>query len=716
MSELRYNPMLGTYTMVASGRQHRPHMDPGKCPFCPGQGKLGDYDVLKYDNDFPVLSQNPQPVKGPKSKVYSAAEAYGKCEVILYSSNHKTNLYELPLQQINKIVDLWVERQNELSKDKRIKYVFQFENKGEEVGVTMFHPHGQIYAYPFVPLKIKTELDNARAYSAKNGGCMVCDMNAEESSEGTRVIYENDSFMVYLPYFTDYPYGVFISSKEHRPYLTSLSAEEKTGLADALKVVEGTFDKVYNRPFPFMMCVHQCPMNSPEYKTSQKNYHLHIEFYTPLRGKDRIKFYASSESGAWAAANVMEVEQSAKVLVSSKMKYFAQSDRERFKTELKKEFVKAHGGKADGIRVFSAPARVNIIGEHIDYNGGLVMPAGLTISFFAALRERNDKRIVLKSLDMPGTAIYTAGKKPGHNDEYTWANYPAGVMDALLEKGRKINIGFDVLFFSEVPVGAGVSSSAAFEVVFGYALSRMCGFDLSKKEAALIGKAAENNFVGVKCGIMDQYASAMAEAGKAILLDCAKVESTYIPADFGDYRIVVSDTNKKRELSGSKYNERLAECRTGLAILRKRVKIKNLCDLDEKKLKPLLRLLKDPVIKKRVMHVVSENERVKRAEVALKAGDIKLLGKLLNQSHMSLKNDYEVTGEELDAMFEEAIKAPGCTGSRMTGAGFGGCTISLVHKNSMHDFEEKVAAGYKKRTGRIADFYVCEAGDGVREI
>jgi len=717
MTELRWNPLLGTWTMVAAKRQARPHMEENYCPFCPGQGRLKNYDVLEYDNDFPALMKHPEMSKKIKSSIYKNAPSYGKCEVILYSPEHKTTLAQLPLEHIIKIINLWADRSAKLSKDKKIKYIFPFENKGEEVGVTMLHPHGQIYAYSYVPFKIRAELENAKAYHKKTKQCIICGINKEESDFNGRIIYENKSFLVYLPYFTDYPYGVFISSKQHRPYITDLSKEEKHDLAEALKITEGTFDFVFNRPFPFMMCMHQCPVNSPEYKDSKKYFHLHIEFYPPLRAKDKIKYYASSESGAGAAANVAVVEETAKQLISAKYKCFSSWDKERFKKEFVNEFAKAYGGDKDSeIRVFSAPARINIIGEHIDYNGGLVMPAAIDMNAYMAVRKRKGSKIILKDINAAETIIFNARKKSRFNNSTLWANYPAGVLNELMEACYNIKSGIEVLFFSEIPAGAGVSSSAAFETVFAYGLSEIFEMGIDKQDLALLCQRAESEFVGVKCGIMDQFASAVSKKGSAMVLDCSTLEHDYIPLEFGDCRIVLANTNKKRELAGSKYNERRLECRQALADIRKALDIKNLCDMDMETFEKYKSSIKDPVILKRVRHVVSENERVKKAVKAMKSGDLAALGKLLEQSHISLRDDYEVTGPELDALFEEAKKQPGYLGGRMTGAGFGGCTISIVHKDAIYDFKANVSTGYRKRTGLMADFYVCESGDGVKEI
>lgn len=312
MSELRWNPILKDWVMVASNRQNRPQMPKDWCPFCPGSARVPDnYDVLKYDNDFPALSNNPPLPSKVNSAVYKTSEAYGKCEVILYSPEHNAALWELSTDHIYKLVELWCERFSDLSSDKKIKYILLFENRGEEVGVTMPHPHGQIYAYSKMPLKIKTELNSCMEYYKNTAQCLICDINKEEVNFNKRVIIENDEFIVYLPFFTDYPYGVFIASKKHISKITDFNENQKRNFADILKRVTGTFDVLFNKRFPYMMCIHQAPVNSPEYENYDDYYHFHVEFYPPLRSESKIKYNASSEMGAWATCNPCSVEDTA---------------------------------------------------------------------------------------------------------------------------------------------------------------------------------------------------------------------------------------------------------------------------------------------------------------------------------------------------------------------------------------------------------------------
>lgn len=305
---LRYNPLLGTWTIVAANRQQRPHLPKDYCPFCPGSGKVPDlYEVLKYDNDFPALST--QPEEPIKPLFYSAKPAYGHCEVILYSPDHHTSLYDLSDDHLFKLVCLWKERFIELSKDPQVKYVFIFENRGEEVGVTMHHPHGQIYAYSWVPLKIEQEISQCQQWFERHQSPLIPDITHAEMQEKHRVITVNDHFVAFIPYFTDYPYGVFITPLQPKNSLIDIQEDELKSLGSMLKDITGAFDFLFDRPFPYMMCFHQIPVNTG--MDVSKYYHFHIEFYTPLRAADKIKWYASSEMGAWAAANTRFVEECA---------------------------------------------------------------------------------------------------------------------------------------------------------------------------------------------------------------------------------------------------------------------------------------------------------------------------------------------------------------------------------------------------------------------
>ncbi len=322
MPEFRWNPLLDTWTIIATNRQNRPHLPTDNCPFCPGNGNIpAKYDVLAYPNDFPAMSlEQPTSKKQKEQKgIFRRADAVGKCEVILYSSDHNKKFYQLSDVHLLKVVELWAWRFTEISKDARIKYIFEFENKGEEVGVTIHHPHGQLYAYSFIPVKIREELENCKKYYRQTGNNLFSDLNKAEKKHKHRVVFENKSFVAYIPYFTDYPFGVFIVNKALKGNITQFTLTEKKDLAEVLKKLTAGFDKIYDRPFPYMMCLHQAPVNEKKYEDAENYYAFHIEFYPPLRSKDKIKWYSGSEMGAGAAANPLDVDACA-LLLKSKIK------------------------------------------------------------------------------------------------------------------------------------------------------------------------------------------------------------------------------------------------------------------------------------------------------------------------------------------------------------------------------------------------------------
>jgi len=312
LAELRWHPLIKDWVIIASHRQGRPQMPKDWCPFCPGSGKVPDnYEVYKYDNDFPALSQNPSTPDDVELGVYKTAEAYGKCEVILYSPSHTITIPEISDNHVKKLVDLWTDRFDNISNDEKIKYIFIFENRGEAVGVTMPHPHGQIYGYSKIPKKIELELESCNEHYENTGKCLICEMNDTERDFNKRVIFENDHFIVYLPFFTEYPYGVYIVSKRHAATMLEFTEKERMALAVTLKTTVGTLDGLFNIKFPYMMCMHQAPVNSGDYS---KQYHFHIEFFPPLRSADKIKFNASSETGVWAHCNTTAPEDKAEEL------------------------------------------------------------------------------------------------------------------------------------------------------------------------------------------------------------------------------------------------------------------------------------------------------------------------------------------------------------------------------------------------------------------
>ncbi len=382
------------------------------------------------------------------------------------------------------------------------------------------------------------------------------------------------------------------------------------------------------------------------------------------------------------------------------------------KQQLLKRFEEVFGD-VNGAKVYFAPGRVNLIGEHTDYNGGHVFPCALTIGTYAVARLREDDKLCLYSMNFEASGV--GESKLCDIEEKVqgdWRNYPKGMVWAFGVKGYQVTKGMDILFFGNIPNGSGLSSSASIEVLTGYILKDLFGFAVSNQDIALIGQFSENNYNGVNCGIMDQFAIAMGKKDSAIFLDTADLSYEYAPIALAGAKIVILNTNKKRGLGDSKYNERRSECEMALSELQKKIDIKTLGDLTEEEFEANKDAIADANRVKRAKHAVYENRRTIKAVEALKNNDLTLFGKLMVASHDSLRDDYEVTGIELDTLVEEALKQPGVIGARMTGAGFGGCAVSIVKEDAVEAFIKNVGDAYLAKIGYAADFYVVEIGDG----
>lgn len=379
---------------------------------------------------------------------------------------------------------------------------------------------------------------------------------------------------------------------------------------------------------------------------------------------------------------------------------------------LKKEFRNRF--HKDPEAVYFCPGRVNLIGEHIDYNGGKVMPAAITRGTWLAIGSNNNHELRIQGMDFPEAAVIPI--QPAYSKQGTaWFNYPLGMLDSAARAGIQIG-GADLLFAGDLPIGSGLSSSASIEVLMGYAIRHSKGLPVDRPALAVEAKHVENHYMGMNCGIMDQFAVANGRAGNAMLLNCDSLACSYIPVDLGDYSLVIINSRKDRKLIESKYNERFAQCQQVLTLLQQHTDIANLCALTPAQLDALQYLITDEVLLRRTRHVVSENDRVYKAADALKAGEIKTFGQLLRASHNSLQNDYEVSGEELDCIVGFAAGFTACIGARMTGAGFGGCAIALVQKDAVDEFAEKLVPFYEKRIGYPCAIVPAGIGDGVHEI
>ena len=376
-------------------------------------------------------------------------------------------------------------------------------------------------------------------------------------------------------------------------------------------------------------------------------------------------------------------------------------------------------GDTKGVRLFFAPGRVNLIGEHTDYNGGHVFPCAISLGTYAAARKRTDRvmrffSVNFEKLGVISTSLddLTPSKQAG------WTNYPKGVVWAFAQKGHPIDCGFDMVIYGDIPNGSGLSSSASLEVLTGEMLRSFFGMEdvLTNEDLAFIGQYSENEYNGMKCGIMDQFASAMGKEGNAIFLDTNSMEFEYAPLNLEGMKLMVTNTNKKHSLVDSEYNLRREQCGRALADLQKKLDVKTLGDLSIEEYEANKSLIEDEVCRRRAKHAVYENQRTIEAVAALKAGDVEYFGKLMNESHVSLRDDYETSCKEADILAEEAWKIPGVLGSRITGGGFGGCTVSIVKDEAVEEFQKKLGEVYLEKVGYPASFYTLEIGGGPKEL
>lgn len=385
--------------------------------------------------------------------------------------------------------------------------------------------------------------------------------------------------------------------------------------------------------------------------------------------------------------------------------------------KLFEKFEELFGDTSDAHLYFS-PGRVNLIGEHTDYNGGHVFPCALTIGTYGAAKKRNDNKIHFYSMNLDNFGVIEVTLKDlSYHAEYNWANYPLGVVWTFAEKGYTLDTGFDMVIWGNIPNGSGLSSSASLEVLTGVILRDLYNIDaLTMTDLALIGQYSENNFNGCNCGIMDQFAVAMGKADNAIFLDTSTLKFEYAPVKLKDAKIIITNSKVKHSLVDSAYNTRRQECADALAALQTVVSIESLGDLDMETFEKYKSVIGDPIKEQRAKHAVAENQRTIDAVAALKEDNIELFGQLMNQSHISLRDDYEVSCEEIDILVDLAWNTSGVIGSRITGGGFGGCTVSIVKNDAIDTFIETIGTAYKEKVGHEAEFYTVEIGDGARRL
>ena len=378
---------------------------------------------------------------------------------------------------------------------------------------------------------------------------------------------------------------------------------------------------------------------------------------------------------------------------------------------LRQKFKEVYGRDAESL--YFAPGRVNLIGEHIDYNGGRVFPCALSFGTYLLAAKRQDSRMAFTSLNMPYSTV--KGKDALERKSGEWTDYPLGVVKEFADRGFE-PWGYDLLYWGDIPNRAGLSSSASVEVVTAVLLNDLSGAGFDRIELVKMSQHAENDFVGMNCGIMDQFAVGMGRSGFAIALDCATLDYELVPLHIDGYKLVIANSNKHHDLVTSEYNTRRAQCEKALEILRQRYPVDALCALTPEQLEKAADLFSDEILYRRARHAVTENARVNEAIQALRTGDLSRFGRLMNESHHSLKEDYEVTGVEMDVLAEEAQGLDGVLGSRITGGGFGGCTVSLVREDAVDAFVRRLGEIYTGKVGLRAEFYIADIGDGARKI
>ena len=367
--------------------------------------------------------------------------------------------------------------------------------------------------------------------------------------------------------------------------------------------------------------------------------------------------------------------------------------------------------------LFFSPGRVNLIGEHTDYNGGHVFPCALSFGTYGIISKRNDRKVRLYSMNFEDLGVIEFSLDcMVYDKSHDWANYPKAVIKTFENHGYRTEHGFDILFYGNIPNGAGLSSSASLEVLMAVIINDLNNFNLDMISMVKMCQEAENKFIGVNCGIMDQFAIGMGTEGCAILLDCNTLEYRYSKINMEGYKIVIGNTNKKRGLADSKYNERRSECETALAQIQTAKNINSLGELTEEEFEEVKNVITDPIVRKRAKHAVYENQRTLKAVKALENNNLLLFGKLMSESHISLRDDYEVTGKELDTLVSLAWEMPGVIGARMTGAGFGGCTVSIVKEENVQNFIDTITKKYTEIIGYAPDFYVATISDGARKL
>ncbi len=732
MSELRWHPLLEQWVITATHRQERTFLPPEDyCPLCPtrpggfpteipGEG----YDIVVFENRFPSLQASPPPPAVAGTDLWPVRPASGICEVVVYSPQHQGALGSMSLARIRNLVRVWRDRYLELGANPEVKYVLVFENRGEAVGVTLHHPHGQIYAFPYVPPVVERELAAWRAHRQRTGRCLLCDSLAQERADGRRLVLEGERFVAWVPFHARYPYETYLAPAAHQASMAEWTPADAEDLAAVLKGLLVKYDALFQKPFPYVMVVHQAPTDGGDHGA----YHLHFEFYPPLRAESRLKVLAGCELGAGSFVNDTVAEETAAELRrAGPASAAAVREAERRPTPRRREGSAGGGpgaapmaevlaaafGPGGDIVTAVAPGRVNLIGEHTDYNDGFVLPMAIEARIEMAARRRGGREVRVHSASYGETLAFSLAEPIRPDPGHPWSNYVRGVLWALQRAGIAVG-AMDLALGGALPQGAGLASSAALEVATALAARALAGFEMEAPRLARLCQKAENEFVGVQCGIMDPFVSLAARAGHALFLDCRSLAHEHIPLALGEHVVAICHSGVKHALLGSEYNLRRRQCQAGVEALR--ASFPGIGALRDATLEQLeaCRPRMPLDVHRRCRHVVTENLRVLESAAALRAGDLRLFGRLMDASHASLRDDYQVSCPEVDLLVELARRQPGVLAARLTGAGFGGCTVNLVARDALEAFRDEVLEEYRRRTGLSARLFQSAPADGAR--
>jgi UDPglucose--hexose-1-phosphate uridylyltransferase len=730
----RFNPLTGDWILVSPQRTQRPWQgrreeitaaaqpyDPA-CYLCPGNERAGgvrnpDYkSTFVFTNDFSALTPDIPQLRdeGSGRGLLLSESERGTCKVICFSPRHDLTLARMALPEIVRVVDIWVEEFEHLGALPFINYVQIFENRGEMMGCSNPHPHGQIWASETIPNEPRKEQDSQEAYLQKHGTCLLCDYLRLEEKSGARVVIENDHFVVIVPFWALWPYEVLLLSKTHIADLKVLDTAQRESLADILKRLTTRYDNLFKTSFPYSMGFHQAPTDGQDHP----EWHWHAHFYPPLlRSATVKKFMVGYEmlgspqrdiTPEAAAETLRDLPETHYLDIAQGISPVWNCDRLMDSPELAQGFFDLYGTEP---AIFSAPGRVNLIGEHTDYNDGFVMPCAIGLKARVAISPRPDDKLVLRSQQFPKQfefdLVSLPCKKVGD-----WCDYILGIAVALRRAGHRLR-GANLLVESDIPIGAGLSSSAAIEVAAALALINLNGIDLSLTQIAQLCQRTENEFIGARVGIMDQLVSCHGKRGHALFLDCRSLQFELLPIP-KHARMVICNTMVKHEHASGEYNRRREECEEGVRLLSRNFpEIRALRDISIEQLKQYTQDLPAKIFN-RCHHVIEENDRVRAAAERLRAADLQGLGKLMRESHVSLRDLYEVSCRELDIMVEAAEGLSGYYGGRMTGGGFGGSTVNLVDSSTAAAFVDRISARYRQATGVAPKIHICSAADGAR--